>query len=441
MNRPNRTCRVTRDGYFCQVRLPGTEKVAIFRNAVTTTIGVLLLLLLWPTPPVVAQQQSPFQIRVTGSCTAGSSIRIVNAHGSVVCEVDNSGAGTVTSVGSGSGLTGGPITTAGTISIATEGVTSAHILDGTIGSVDVDSSQVQRRVLIGCAEGSSIRSINDDGSVVCQVDTGAGVTAVTASAPLGSSGETTPNISLPHVIIDTSTTFNTAIGSSALPGNTGLLNTAIGRSALFLNTTGINNTASGMIALFSNTEGSHNTASGFSALASNTTGSFNTAIGAGADVSANNLDNATAIGAGAVVNVSNKIRLGDANVTVIEGQVAYTFSSDKTQKENFQPVDGEEVLRKLRGFNLTSWNYIGHDPKQFRHYGPVAQEFFAAFGHDGIGTAGSPTTINSGDLAGILMSAVQELAKQNLELKARLDSLEQLVKSDHVGRVLDVVEK
>ena len=148
------------------------------------------------------------------------------------------------------------------------------------------------------------------------------------------------------------------------------------------------------------------------------------------------------------MNVSNKIRLGDANVTVIEGQVAYTFSSDKTQKENFQPVDGEEVLRKLRGFNLTSWNYIGHDPKQFRHYGPVAQEFFAAFGHDGIGTAGSPTTINSGDLAGILMSAVQELANQNLELKsdnaamkARLDALERLVTSDHRNRVVSLVEK
>ena len=106
------------------------------------------------------------------------------------------------------------------------------------------------------------------------------------------------------------------------------------------------------------------------------------------------------------------------------------------------------MLRKLRGFNLTSWNYIGHDPKQFRHYGPVAQEFFAAFGHDGIGTAGSPTTINSGDLAGILMSAVQELANQNLELKsdnaamkARLDALERLVTNDHTDRVLSLVEK
>ncbi|MBI4587523.1 MAG: hypothetical protein HY725_01675 [Candidatus Rokubacteria bacterium] len=33
----------------------------------------------------------------------------------------------------------------------------------------------------------------------------------------------------------------------------------------------------------------------------------------------------------------------------------------------------------------------------------MAQDFFAAFGHDGVGTVGTPTTINSGDKAGILM--------------------------------------
>jgi ABC transporter substrate binding protein len=103
---------------------------------------------------------------------------------------------------------------------------------------------------------------------------------------------------------------------------------------------------------------------------SNTTGNFNTAIGNGANVSDGNLTNATAIGNGATVNASNKIRLGDAAVNVIEGQVAFTASSDKTQKENFQPVDGEEVLGKIRGFELSSWNFIGHDPKEFRHYGP-----------------------------------------------------------------------
>ena len=53
---------------------------------------------------------------------------------------------------------------------------------------------------------------------------------------------------------------------------------------------------------------------------------------------------------------------------MIEGQVAFTAVSDKTKKENFQPVDGEEVLGKIRGFELSSWNFIGHDPKKFRHY-------------------------------------------------------------------------
>ena len=104
-------------------------------------------------------------------------------------------------------------------------------------------------------------------------------------------------------------------------------------------------------------------------------------------------------------------------VTVIEGQVAFTCPSDKTQKENFQPVDGEEVLGKIRGFELSSWNFIGHDPKKFRHYGPMAQDFYAAFGHDGLGQIGSETTINSGDLAGILMIAVQALEKRTAELK------------------------
>jgi len=104
---------------------------------------------------------------------------------------------------------------------------------------------------------------------------------------------------------------------------------------------------------------------------------------------------------------------------VIEGQVAFTSVSDKTKKENFQPVDGEEVLGKIRGFEQSSWNFIGHDPKEFRHYGPMAQDFFAAFGHDGIGQIGSEATINSGNMAGILIIAVQPLEKRTAELKQK----------------------
>jgi hypothetical protein len=250
--------------------------------------------------------------------------------------------------------------------------------------------------------------------------------------------------------------FNTASGTQALFSNTtGIENTAIGVNALYSNTAGTNNTATGLQALLSNTTGNDNTASGVEALllnttgggntaigdhalGNNTTGSNNTAVGTGANVSVGNLTNATAIGSGAVVNASNKIRLGNTGVTVIEGQVPYTFTSDKTKKENFQAVNGEEVLRKIRGFELTSWNFIGHDPKEFRHYGPMAQDFFAAFGHDGVGQIGTETTINSGDIAGILMIAVQALEKRTAELKetkaqvadlaARLEALESLQK-------------
>src|SRR5262249_16248752 len=130
-----------------------------------------------------------------------------------------------------------------------------------------------------------------------------------------------------------------------------------------------------------------------------------------------------AIGNGAVVNASNKIRLGNPFVTVIEGAVGFTSSSDRTKKENFQPVDGEAVLKKLGGLPLTSWNFIGHDPKKFRHYGPIAQDFLPAFRDDGFGTIGTPTTITSTDMAGILMIAAQALEKRSAEQRQEIDAL------------------
>ncbi len=213
--------------------------------------------------------------------------------------------------------------------------------------------------------------------------------------------------------------YNTANGFNALVNNTeGNNNTASGYSALQSNTTGVNNGAHGWFSLYSNTTGSENTAYGAYALYSNTTGDGNTAIGAAADVGAGNLTNATAIGQGAVVDASDKVRIGNSSVTVIEGQVAYTFSSDRNKKENFRPVDGEEVLGKIRELNLTSWNYIGQDAKTLRHYGPMAQDFYQAFGHDGVGTVGTSKTINSGDMAGIMMIAIKALATQNVQLES-----------------------
>jgi hypothetical protein len=160
---------------------------------------------------------------------------------------------------------------------------------------------------------------------------------------------------------------NTAIGSRALTNDTsGFFNTAIGKSAMFNNTNGVSNTVAGWNSLFANTEGGDNTAFGIQSLRGNTTGHYNTAIGSDvmwtnttgqfntvlgyfSDVSASNLNNATAIGAQAIVNASNKVRIGNTAVTVIEGQVPFTNPSDGRFKFNIQEdVKGLDFILRLR---------------------------------------------------------------------------------------------
>ena len=184
-----------------------------------------------------------------------------------------------------------------------------------------------------------------------------------------------------------------------------------------LNNNGDRNTAVGTQALDSNTMGLGNTGIGSAALSSNTTGTVNTAVGYRADVTSGNLTNATAIGFDAKVGASNTIVLGNASIAFLRCNASLSNLSDRTKKENFLPVDGAEVLRKIRGFELTSWNFIGQDKVSMRHYGPMAQDFHAAFGRDAIGTSGEDTTINSGDMAGILMIAIQALDKENTAMR------------------------
>jgi hypothetical protein len=65
------------------------------------------------------------QRRVTGACAPGSSVRVINADGTVGCESDDAGGG-ITSLTAGTGLTGGTITTTGTIAVDFAGPGSAN---------------------------------------------------------------------------------------------------------------------------------------------------------------------------------------------------------------------------------------------------------------------------------------------------------------------------
>ena len=234
---------------------------------------------------------------------------------------------------------------------------------------------------------------------------------------------------------------NTASGADALKNNTtGVNNTAYGSSTLFSNSTGAGNTAIGYNALSSNTsdvgfpfmQGDNNTAIGNRALQSNTTGSSNTAIGFGADVGSGSLNNATAIGKGAIVSASNTIQIGNASVTTIGGQVAWTAASDSRIKKNIvNSTYGLATVLKLRP---VEYNLISND---LRQVGFIAQEVQklvpeVVTGKEGDLSKGEILGITYSNLVPVLAKAIQEQQKQiedqNVKIAAQQKQIEELIK-------------
>lgn len=144
--------------------------------------------------------------------------------------------------------------------------------------------------------------------------------------------------------------FNTITGAECLLINLNAThNTANGAWALRAMQLGAGNTAVGASAMQENVAGDFNVAVGFSAMSSGQNGDRNTAIGAFADVATFGPTNATAIGHGAFSNRSNKVRIGDPSVTIIEGQVPFTTPSDGRFKFAVQEdVKGLDFILKLR---------------------------------------------------------------------------------------------
>lgn len=236
--------------------------------------------------------------------------------------------------------------------------------------------------------------------------------------------------------------FNNAYGKSALRNNTsGNYNCAFGLHTLYANTTGFYNTSIGDRTMTINTSGAYNVAVGAGALDLNTTGSYNIGIGYNTNVQTNNLTNATAIGYGALVNASNSMRFGNSIVTkwgfgrnvttgvlqvgddATNGNGAYLSAggtwvntSDAHKKENFEEVDGKELLETIMQLPITKWNYKGQASAP--HIGPMAQDFYKLFN-----VGDNNTSISSVDPSGIALRAIQELIKENAALKQQMEEL------------------
>ncbi|RLD51734.1 MAG: hypothetical protein DRJ05_18115, partial [Bacteroidetes bacterium] len=224
--------------------------------------------------------------------------------------------------------------------------------------------------------------------------------------------------------------YSTAMGVQTIAE--GDNSTAMGRgtaaSGYASTAMGYNTTASGH---YSTTQGSYTTA----------LGNYSTAMGSYVTVQE---DGAFAIGDKSTTTtttftIANTFNARFANgyrlytvsgspwigASLLAGQNSWTTMSDSTKKENIQPVNSEEILTKIGQFKLGTWNYKGQDAAKFRHYGPMSQDFYAAFGHDGIGTIGCDTLLSSSDFDGINFIAIQALEKRTSKLQSENEKIKQ----------------
>jgi hypothetical protein len=141
-------------------------------------------------------------------------------------------------------------------------------------------------------------------------------------------------------------------------------------------------------------------AAGFRAKA-NHVGSFVWGDSTNADIASSTFNQFTVRASGGVRFFSNGA--ATAGVVLPPGGGGWLAVSDRNLKENLQAVDGAELLERLGRIPIQSWNYQTQE-NSIRHIGPMAQDFYGAFG-----VGEDDRYINSVDADGVALAAAQQL--------------------------------
>ena len=97
------------------------------------------------------------------------------------------------------------------------------------------------------------------------------------------------------------------------------------------------------------------------------------------------------------------------------GSGTWTSCSDSAAKADITPAQNQHILSAVRSLPIYAWRYRG-EPDSIRHVGPMAQDFYAAFG-----LGADDKSIPVVDADGVALAAIQELARRMDELLADRD--------------------
>jgi hypothetical protein len=103
-----------------------------------------------------------------------------------------------------------------------------------------------------------------------------------------------------------------------------------------------------------------------------------------------------------------------AGVTLAPGSGSWSSLSAREAKENISRADAYLILKRLSELPISTWNYAGQDPS-IRHAGPMAQDFYDAFG-----VGEDAKHITTVDADGIALAAIQGLYRLVQEKDAQI---------------------
>ena len=325
-------------------------------------------------------------------------------------------------------------------SLQTVGTITAGVWNGTTIAIANGGTGSNTKNFVDLTTAQSIAGVKTftDDAIVNGLTVGKGRANVISNTAIGGSA----------LSLNTDGSFNTAIGYRTLLANTtGYNNTATGADALTSNTTGLFNTAYGSSTLLINSTGYGNTAIGTKALINNETGTLNTAIGYDAGVSGSNtnLTNTTAIGNGARVTESNTIQLGNTDVTNVKTSgtlnAAAVFAggmqltSDLRLKSNITPLANSlATVMQLNPVHYMKKSSLASTAYSREENGFIAQEiqkilpFVVTEGTD----ENKLLSVDYNSFIPMLTKAIQEQQKQiedqNAKIAAQQKQIEELIK-------------